>query len=383
MYNSNKESSNYIRTWIVVIGVLVGSIATGYAQDAIDERLDSYIDDIESGVESRGLEGISGLSALLQPEIEELRGPQRNPGIDQSLEGILPSVVEAVSHEDSRGIALNALGSIAQLIGPEHAKAYKSIEDHLFMAMTNRSYEVRHRDTAGLALEGLSELHETTVTDIANSARSEPNPSKSLFSLLAKNCNRYEVARKALLKLSKDTDSRKRMLVARELVLTREPGDALIEQLANLAQSDSDDSVRFSAIWTLRSGYTLSPELSSRLVTTLAKVIPNTAEPLQNRQAAIGTLSRLVQTEPKYLSVLAEICQDESIASSLRGDAIAMLPWASRYSSEVRPIIEAIAQDEDKIIRGAGERGLKIMDRDSRYTRETPLPGMRRAFEPR
>lgn len=139
----------------------------------------------------------------------------------------------------------------------------------------------------------------------------------------------------------------------------------MLEQLVELAGTDPEEKVRFAAIWAFRADYALKDSLLERLVPVLSRVAHNSAEPFQNKQIAIASLATLMRRAPKHLTVLMDICQDKSIASAVRVEAIGELPWASKYSSEIRPILGDLAQSDDEKIRNAGLRGLRILDKRS------------------
>ena len=197
-------------------------------------------------------------------------------------------------------------------------------------------------------------------------AKNDAEPSKSAFTLLVKNCHREKLAKDALLELSASSDSRKRRLVAQEIVLSRNPGDELLEQLVKLTDSDPDEQVRSWAIGAFRTGYELRPELLNRLVAILSRTIRDSAEPPQNRQLAIGSLATLIRSAPEHILVLVEVCTDEQLSPELRGDAIGALPFASKYSPNIRTVLDDLAKSNDKLISDAGARGLSILEKRSK-----------------
>jgi hypothetical protein len=303
---------------------------------------------------------------LLTADIEEIRKRSDLSAIQDSLKALVPTVMNEVDREEHRSEALSALGAVGELLGPENSEMYLRIEQRLLEALKEDSYEQRHRDRAGRVLERLPEVDESTIMELVRLVNEDPIVLKSSVRILARNYQRYELARKTLLEISRSSSVEKRAAFARESIGVDRPEDELLTRLVELVDNESDDEVKYWAICAFRADFPMEPEICERLVSSLAGIALDVSEPTRTRQVAISSLSTVVRKEPKYLSEFLVVCRAETLSTTLREGVIALLPWASQYSPEIRPILEEFSSASDSSIARAGDRALKDLNSQQR-----------------
>lgn len=310
---------------------------------------------------------VTELAGFSEQDIEIFKESEGKVESIQLLESSLSRVVALTQKEEMKGAAYIALRNLAQLLTPERVESYRLIETTLLGEVTASNLEQRHRDRAALALERLPALSENTVDAIIQTTENDTNPPTSAVKILAKHFSVNDRAKVALLELAQSQDHRKRRLFAQEIIVSREPDDQIINRLTEMAKSDPDVQTRSWAIGAFRTGYKLGDKQLSSVIEILSNKVRDEAETIQNRELAVASLSTLIREEPReYTDVLVEIAKDSKLNTDLRANAIGVLPFASRYSTETGTVLEELQASGDAIISAASKRALEILEKRSR-----------------